>query len=66
MSLGESYIDYLPYSVIYLIYYYEHQVEIVPTINILSKLRIAISSEIVEARIPIKKLLEIATHRKQI
>ena len=32
----------------------------------LPKLRIAIDSEIVETRIPIKKLLEIATNRKQI
>ena len=47
-------------------YYYKHQLEFKPTLNILSKLRIAIDSEIVETRIPIKKLLEIATHIKQI
>ena len=58
--------DYLPDGVICSIYYYTHQLEFAPRLNILSKLRTAIDSEIVETRIPIKKLLEIATNRKQI
>ena len=64
--MGRSYIDYLPEGVTHSIYYYKHQLEFAPTLNILSKLRLAIDSEIVETRIPIKELLEIATHRKHI
>ena len=52
----KSYIDDLPDGVIHSIYYYKHQLEFAPTLNILSKLRLAIDSEIVETRIPIKKL----------
>ena len=66
LTLGKSYIDYLPDGVIYSIYYYKHQLEFAPTLNILSKLRLAIDSEIVETRIPIKKLLEKATRRNHI
>ena len=65
LPLGKSYIDYLLDGVIHSIYYYKHQLEFAPTLNILSKLRLAIESEIVDTRIPIKKLLEIATNRKQ-
>ena len=60
--MGKSCIDYLPDGVTYSIYYFKHQLEFGPTLNILPKLRIAIDSEIVETRIPIEKLLEIVTN----
>ena len=44
----------------------KHELEFKPTLDILSKLRIAIDREIIETRIPIKKLIEKATNRKQI
>ena len=66
LPMGKSQIDYLPDGVIHSIYYYKHQLEFAPTLNILSKLRLAIDREIVETRIHIKKLLDIATNRKQI
>ena len=53
LPFGKLYIDYLPDGVLYSIHYYKHQSEYKPTLNILSKLRLAIDSEIVETRIPI-------------
>jgi len=57
--------DYLPAYVVHSIYY-KHQLEFKPTLHVISKLRIAIDSEIVETRIPIKKLLETTTSRTRI
>ena len=48
--------DYLPEDIVHSIYYYKHQLEFQSTLNILAKLRTAIDCEIVETRIPIKKL----------
>jgi hypothetical protein len=61
-----SYIDYLPDNISERIYYFKHQLEMKPSLNLLTRLRIALDSEIVETRIPIKKLLEVATNKKQI
>ena len=58
IPLGKSHIDYLPEDVLYHVYHFKHQLEFQPTLAIISKLRIAVDSEIVETRIPIKKLLE--------
>ena len=66
LPFGKSHIDYLPDDVLYHVYYLKHQLEFKSTLNIISKLRIAVDSEIVETRIPIRKLLETATSRKQI
>jgi len=66
LPFGKSHIDYLPDDVLYHVYYMKHQLEFKSTLNIISKLRIAVDSEIIETRIPIRKLLETATSRKQI
>jgi hypothetical protein len=61
-----SYIDYLPDIVLERIHYFKHQIEMLPSLHLLTRLRIALDSEIVTTRIPIKKLLEVATNRRQI
>ena len=66
IPFGKSHIDYLPEDVLYHVYHFKHQLEFQPTLAIVSKLRIAVDSEIVETRTPIKKLLEKATNKKQI
>ena len=66
IPFGKSHIDYLPEDVLYHVYHFKHQLEFQPTLAIISKLRIAVDSEIVETRTPIKKLLEKATNKKQL
>ena len=58
LPFGKSYIDYLPDDILYHVYYFKHQLEFKSTLHIISKLRIAVDSELVETRIPIKTLLE--------
>ena len=55
LPFGNSYIDCLPDAIVYSIYYYKHQLDFGPTLNIRSKQWIAIDSEIIETRIPIQK-----------
>ena len=66
IPFGKSHVDYLPEGVLHNVYYFKHQLEFKPTLDVIAKLRLAVDSEIVETRIPIKKLLEKATNRKQI
>jgi len=49
-----SYIDYLPDNILERIHYFKHQLEMQPTLHLLARLRIALDSEIVTTRIPIK------------
>ncbi len=50
-----SYIDYLPDNILERIHYFKHQLDMIPSLNLLGRLRIALDSEIVTTRIPIKK-----------
>ena len=63
---GNSYIDLLPDNVLTSIYGFKHQLEFRDSINMVSRLKVALDSEIVDTRIPIRKLLKKATDKKQI
>ena len=66
IPLGKSHIDFLPDDILYNIYKFKHQLEFKPTLDVLSKLKLAVDSEIIDTKIPIKKLLEKATDKKHI
>ena len=57
LPMGKSYIDVLPDDVLTYIYGFKHQLEFIDSINLVSRLKVALDSEIVDTRIPIKKLL---------
>jgi hypothetical protein len=63
---GKSYIDHLPEDILYKVFKMKHQLEFNPTLDILDKLRLAIDSELIESRVPIRKLLEKTGTRKQL
>ena len=63
---GKSRIDFLPDDILLHIYKYKHQLEFQETLKRIAKLKVALDHEIVETKIPIKKLLQKATDRKQI
>ena len=63
---GNSYIDLLPDNVLTYIYGFKHQLEFIDSINLVSRLKVALDSEIVDTRIPIRKLLQKATDKKQV
>ena len=63
---GKSYIDLLPDDVLQQIYKMKHQLEFNPTLDILDKLRLAIDCELIEMRLPIRKLLEKINTKKQL
>jgi hypothetical protein len=66
LPMGKSYIDLLPDEVLTYIYGFKHQLEFIDSINLVSRLKVALDSEIVDTRIPIKKLLQKATDKKQV
>ena len=66
LPLGESRIDFIPDGVLLHIFKYKHQLEFQETLKLISKLKVALDHELVETKIPIKKLLQKATDRKQI
>jgi hypothetical protein len=66
LPIGKSYIDLLPDDVLTCIYGFKHQLEFIDSVNLVSKLKVALDSEIVDTRIPIKKLLQKATDKKLI
>ena len=53
---GNSYIDLLPDNVLTYIYGFKHQLEFIDSINMVSRLKVALDSEMVDTRIPIRKL----------
>lgn len=66
LPIGESRIDGLPDDVLTKIYQYKHELEFTATLRMINKLKVALDNEIVDTKIPIKKLLQKATNRKQI
>ena len=66
LPLGRSYIDYLPNDILTDIYKMKHNLEFKDTLNLISRLRVALDYDIAQAHIPIKRLLKKATHKKQI
>ena len=66
LPIGNSYIDLLPDNVLTYIYGFKHQLEFIDSINLVSRLKVALDSEIVDTRIPIRKLLQKATDKKQV
>ena len=63
---GKSRIDFLPDDISFHIYKYKHQLEFQETLKIIAKLKVALDHELVETKIPIKKLLQKATDRKHL
>ena len=66
LPIGNSYIDLLPDNVLTYIYGFKHQLEFIDSINMVSRLKVALDSEMVDTRIPIRKLFKKATDKKQI
>jgi len=66
LPIGNSYIDLLPDNVLTYIYGFKHQLEFIDSINLVSRLKVALDSEMVDTRIPIRKLLQKATDKKQV
>jgi hypothetical protein len=64
--LGKSHIDYLPEDVMCKIYRFKHQLEFKSTLDYIKKIRIPMDNQLVETKIPIKKILQLATNKKQI
>ena len=66
MPQGRSYIDFLSDDVLQKIYKMKHQLEFNPKLDILDKLKLAVDCELIEMRIPIRKLLEKINTKKQL
>jgi hypothetical protein len=66
LPFGNSYLDLLPDDVVETICRMKHQLEFKETVELLKKLSVGLAYDIFEVRIPIKKLLSIATKKKLI
>ena len=66
LPIGNSYIDLLPDNVLTYIYGFKHQLEFIDSISLVSRLKVALDSEMVDTRISIRKLLQKATDKKQV
>ena len=56
----------MPEGVMYTIYRFKHQLEFKPTLDFILKNRIPMDNQLAETKIPIKKVLQFATNKKQI